>query len=197
MKIILSTIGVVLALFFVTAAAYSKDPMSPKPPRDIYLVGPVNDTSASFVKVQLDALNAVNDDQITLHITSLGGSVYAGLRIYDDMMESRSPIRTVCEGYCMSMAAILLAVGDTREASANTTIMFHEVSFGAEGKLTDVKAVTAEAERLQTLIDKAISERSGLSMSQVRMLERTDNYMSGREALELGLIDTVRQRRRD
>ena len=195
---------IVLSMFFMMiAAAIISIPATAEPklvlqmPRDVYIFGHIDDLMADTVSNKLRMLNELSNEEIVLHIKSFGGSVYAGLQIYDAMMESKAKIKTVCEGYCMSMAAILLAVGDTREASKNTTIMFHEVGFGAQGKLTEVKQQVGEAERLQDVIDLAIQERTGLSIADIKALESYDNYISAQQAKEMNIIDTIKARRRD
>lgn len=162
-------------------------------PRDVYVNGTIDDNMAADINYQLELLNKENSDDITMHITSGGGGVYPGLRIYDNMMESESKINTVCEGYCMSMAAVLLVAGSHREASENTAIMLHEVSFGASGKLTEVENEVKEAKRLQAEMNTIIMRHSGLTLDQVKKMEAYDHFMSSQEAKELGLVDSVRE----
>jgi ATP-dependent Clp protease protease subunit len=166
-------------------------------PRDVYVNGPIDDNLAALLHMQLKKLNEESHDEITMHITSGGGGVYSGLQIYDDMAESPSKIRTVCEGYCMSMAAVLLTGGDIREASENTTIMFHQVAFGIErAKLSEAIDTVNEGARLQDVMDSIIMEHSGLTKEQVQKLESYDHFMSGKEAKALNLVDLVKPRKK-
>src|ERR1700761_1803063 len=96
-------------------------------PRDIYLRGEINSETAFFIQKQLEIMNDAGTGEITMHITSPGGEVYAGLQIYDYMKQSKSKIRTSCEGMCMSMAAFILTWGNVRQADEHSTIMFHQV----------------------------------------------------------------------
>lgn len=185
----------IMILLTLAVPAKSQTPLTA--PREIYLVGPITDTMAIVFRDQLKSLNNLGNDMITVHITSYGGAVYAGLQIYDYMMQSKAPIHTICEGYCMSMAAILLIVGDERESNKSATILFHEVGFGAQGKLTEVQHQVDEAQRLQAVIDRIIMTHSGLSADEVSDLESYDDYMSSQEALDLGLIDLITARREE
>lgn len=168
-----------------------------KSARDIYIYDIIDDSMAESVHVQLAALNLEGKEDITLHIKSFGGSVISGLRIYDDMMESAAKVNTVCESYCMSMAAVLLAAGQTREATKNSTIMIHEVSFGVpSSKLTDVEIIVQEGRKFQAAIDGILVKHTGLPLGIIKQLESHDNYMTSEQAKGLRFIDSVREYKR-
>ena len=162
--------------------------------RDIYIQDVIDMPLAFSIRDQLQDLNEASAKEITVHVSSPGGSVLAGLAIYDYLTEGRSPIKTICEGYCMSMAATLLMAGDVREATENATIMFHTLASESKGHLQDMKADLAESERLQMLIDTIIHARSGLPLDTIRAMESYDHYMSPQEAKTLNLIDKIRVR---
>ncbi len=181
----------IIALVLLSSAAFAQEPTIPHPPRDIYMRGMVDENMAYRIGEQIKLLNLLGSEEITIHITSPGGSVYSGLQIYDYMEESVSPIRTVCEGYCMSMAAVLLASGDIRAASASATIMFHQLSTEARGKLSEIQAEVNDGQRLQDIIDAHIHEHTGLSISAIKKMESYDHMMSPQEAKYLGIIDMI------
>ncbi len=160
--------------------------------RDVYIKGEIDQRMAFDIERRLNDLNSASSAEITVHITSPGGSVYAGLEILDAMMEGASPIHTVCEGYCMSMAATLLASGDVRESTENASIMFHQLSTKTQGKIDEIKADLVDADRLQLLMDKQISKRSGMTINEVKKMESYDHFMSPEEAKKLNLIDKIR-----
>ncbi len=159
--------------------------------RDIYLRGPIDMPMAFFIGKQIEMYNLEGNREITIHITSPGGEVYAGLQIYDYMVESKAPIRTSCEGMCMSMAAYLLSSGTTRQSSAHATIMFHQVGAATQGKINEMLGDIKEAQRLQNTLNDILSKRSGLSVEQLNKLEDHDNFMSPEEAKRLNLIDNI------
>lgn len=164
--------------------------------RAIYLLGPIDDGVALGIINDLKKLNIESADDIILYITSPGGSVYSGLAIYDAMQASEAKINTVCIAYCMSMGALILAAGDTREATERTTIMVHQLSGGAQGRLAEMVNEIAEAKRLQDIMNKILSEKTGLSIKQVIDMSSFDHYMTAEQAKEYGLIDIVRKSRK-
>lgn len=159
--------------------------------RDIYLNGAIDDELAATVTQQIRTLNSQSHEEITLHITSYGGSVYSGLQIYDAIQASQSPIKTICEGYCMSMGAIILQAGYTRESQPNATILVHGVSMGAKGKIQECENELSEGKRLQALIDSILIFHTHKNAQEVQALEAYDHYMSPNEALSAGLIDRI------
>lgn len=161
-------------------------------PRDVYIRGVIDERMALTVGDQIAGLNRLSPEVITIHITSPGGSVYSGLQIYDYMEESVAPIVTVCEGYCMSMAAFLLASGDLRESQASASIMFHQISTEAKGKIDDILLDLADAQRLQSMMDERLHDHTGLSIAAIRKMESYDHYFSPKEAKAANIIDAIR-----
>lgn len=161
--------------------------------RTVYLTGEIDEGSALVLIRQLQELDAEAPGKtIDLHITSPGGSVYAGLAIYDAMQALSSPVKTICDGYCMSMGAFLLIVGNYREASENATVMVHQLSSGFNtAKLADLTNELAEAARLQNIMDDLLAQHSGLSKKKIQELESYDHYLSAKQAKQLGFIDNV------
>lgn len=159
--------------------------------KDIYLHGDVTDQMAIAIGTAINEYNYEGANEIVMHITSPGGSVYAGLQIYDYMKQSKVKIRTVCEGYCFSMGAYLLAMGDIRQAYPHSSIMFHQVHSQSSGPLTELAADLAEATRLQNSMNEILHDRTGISFSQLKKIEDHDNYMSPDAAKDVGLIDSI------
>lgn len=164
------------------------------PEPDIFLDGNVTDYEASAVAQEIVQLNKeAPGKEIVLHISSYGGSVYAGLKIYDAMMASASPIRTICEGQCMSMGAVLLAAGDVREAMPNATILTHQVGLECGGKLAEVINCAQEGARLEGLLYGILAAKSGQTLQKIAEISAWDHYMPPADALGYHLIDAIRQ----
>lgn len=159
---------------------------------DIYLRGEISDSTAVSIGEQIRSLNDRGVNEIVLHITSPGGSVYAGLQIYDYMRLSHAPVRTSCEGYCMSMGAYLLSWGSVRQSDENATIMFHQVGSSEQGKLNELVRAVAETKRLQDVMNDITREHSGMSTNALNEMESYDNFMSAKQAKELNLIDVIK-----
>lgn|SRR3990167_10171761 len=176
----------------ITAVSASGQTNAPLQTKVISISGSINDATADKVVSEIKAANKGGFSLIELDITSGGGSVYAGLRILGAMSTSSVPIKTVCEGYCMSMAAVILAHGDTRYATPYTTVMLHQVSSGLMGKLSEMQNQLREVERLMTLLTEIVAEDTGLTFEEVTRLCSLDSYMSTDEAIKLHLIDGVK-----
>ena len=161
-------------------------------PREIFIRGEITEPMAFQIYAAMRIFNAEGRGEIVIHITSPGGSVYPGLQIYDIIAESESPTRTICEGYCMSMAAVLLEAGTVRESSASAILMFHGISTSAKGKIPEIMAEVAEAQMLEDVMNAHISERSGMSLRAVEKMKLYDHFMTAKEAKGLGLIDVIR-----
>ena len=189
------TIGSVIVLVMLLSFAIGKKVQAQSlvlpQPRDIYLHGEVTEALALGIGAAIQDLNEQGSQEITIHITSPGGSVYGGLQIYDYMKQSKAPIKTVCEGYCVSMAAFILSWGTTRSAMAHSTIMFHQVSTKTEGSLAEIINELSETSRLQAICNTITQEHSHLSLDAITKLEDHDNYMSPTQAKSLGLIDSI------
>jgi ATP-dependent Clp protease protease subunit len=166
--------------------------------RVIFLVGPVNDVTANLVVAQLLFLESENPDKdISLYINSPGGSVSAGLSIFDTMQFIKPDVSTLCMGLAASMGAFLLAAGakGKRFALPNSRIMIHQPSGGAQGQATDIEIQAREILKLRESLNKIMAERTGQSLEKIRNDSERDFFMSGPEAKDYGLIDQVLERR--
>lgn len=166
--------------------------------RIIFLVGPVNDQTANLVVAQMLFLESENPDKdMFLYINSPGGSVSAGLSIYDTMQFVKPDVSTMCMGMAASMGAFLLAAGakGKRIALPNSRIMIHQPSGGAQGQATDIEIQAREILKLRESLNKILAERTGQPLEKIRNDSERDFFMSGPEAKEYGLIDQVLERR--
>ena len=166
--------------------------------RIVFLSEEVNDTTASLIVAQLLYLEAQDPDKdIQFYINSPGGSVTAGMAIYDTMQYIKCDINTICVGMAASMGAFLLSAGTKgkRMALPNAEIMIHQPSAGTQGQITDM---AIHMKRLQTIKDrmnKILSENTGKSLEEVTAACERDNFMTAEEAKAFGLIDEIVQRR--
>lgn len=162
--------------------------------RIIFLGEEVTDALANTIVAQLLFLEAEDPSKdIHLYINSPGGSVTAGMAIYDAMKYVKCDVTTTCMGLAASMGAFLLAGGTKgkRYALPNAEIMIHQPSGGAQGQATDIKIVSDHIIKTRTKLNKLLSENTGKPMEQVERDTERDNYMSAQEAMEYGLIDEV------
>lgn len=168
--------------------------------RIIFVDGEINDMSADLVVAQLLFLEAQNPDKdISLYINSPGGSVTAGLAIYDTMQHIRPDVQTICLGQCASMGAVLLAGGakNKRYALPSSRVMIHQPWGGVQGQAVDINIQAKEIVRLKKLTIKYFAENTGKTEKQVAADMERDFFMSAEEALSYGIIDTVMNRRKD
>jgi ATP-dependent Clp protease protease subunit len=168
--------------------------------RVIFMVGPVNDQSANLVVAQLLFLESENPDKdIALYINSPGGSVYAGMAIFDTMNFVKPDISTLCTGLAASMGAFLLAAGNKgkRFALPNSRIMIHQPSGGAQGQATDIQIQAREILDLRSRLNRILSERTGQPIERIEVDTERDNFMSAEDAVSYGLIDKVLTSRSD
>jgi len=166
--------------------------------RVIFLVGPVNDQTANLVVAQLLFLESENPDKdISLYINSPGGSVSAGLSIFDTMQFIKPDVSTLCMGMAASMGAFLLAAGakGKRNALPNSRIMIHQPSGGAQGQATDIEIQAREILKLRESLNQILAERTGQSLDKIKSDSERDYFMSAAEAQAYGLIDKVIERR--
>ena len=166
--------------------------------RVIFLVGPVNDQTANLVVAQLLFLESENPDKdISLYINSPGGSVSAGLSVYDTMQFVKPDVSTLCMGLAASMGAFLLAAGakGKRFALPNSRIMIHQPSGGAQGQATDIEIQAREILKLRESLNAILAERTGQPLEKIRADSERDFFMSSEEAKGYGLIDQVIARR--
>ena len=162
--------------------------------RVIFLVGPVNDHTANLVVAQLLFLESENPDKdISLYINSPGGSVSAGLAIYDTMQFIKPDVSTLCTGLAASMGAFLLAAGakDKRFSLPNSRIMIHQPLGGAQGQAADIEIQAREILYLRERLNQILADKTGRSIDQISKDTDRDNFMSAEQALDYGMIDKV------
>ena len=162
--------------------------------RIVFLVGPVNDHSANLVVAQLLFLESENPDKdISLYINSPGGSVSAGMSIYDTMQFIKPQVSTLCMGMAASMGAFLLAAGEKgkRFALPNSKIMIHQPLGGAQGQATDIEIHAREILKTREQLNRILAERTGQSLEKIQADTERDYFMSADEASTYGLIDQV------
>lgn len=162
--------------------------------RIIFLSDEVNDATASLVVAQLLYLEAQDPDKdISFYINSPGGSVTAGMAIYDTMNFIKCDVSTVCIGMAASMGAFLLSAGTKgkRFALPNSEIMIHQPLGGAKGQATDIKIQAELILRTRDRLNKILAENTGKSVEQIAHDTERDNYMTAEQALAYGLIDKV------
>jgi ATP-dependent Clp protease protease subunit len=168
--------------------------------RVVFLVGPVNDQSANLVVAQLLFLESENPDKdIALYINSPGGSVYAGMAIFDTMNFVKPEISTLCTGMAASMGAFLLAAGNKgkRFALPNSRIMIHQPSGGAQGQASDIQIQAREILDLRERLNRILAERTGQSIERIQADTERDTFLSAPDAVSYGLIDKVLASRTD
>lgn len=162
--------------------------------RIIFLGEEVNDTTASLVVAQLLFLAAEDPDKdINLYINSPGGSVTAGMAIYDTMQYIKPDVSTICIGMAASMGAFLLSGGakGKRYALPNSEIMIHQPSGGARGQATEIRIVAENILKTKEKLNRILASNTGKSLEEIERDTERDNYMSAEEAKEYGLIDAV------
>ena len=166
--------------------------------RIIFLGEEVTDVSANLVVSQMLFLESEDPDKdISFYINSPGGSVVAGMAIYDTMQYIKCDVSTICMGMAASMGAFLLAGGTKgkRMALPNAEIMIHQPSGGAQGQATDIKIVSDHIIKTKHKLNTILSENTGQPYEKVCADTERDNYMSAQEAMEYGLIDSVISKR--
>ena len=166
--------------------------------RIVFLNGEVNDESANLVIAQLLFLESENPEKdIALYINSPGGSVYAGLGIYDTMQFIKPDVQTICVGMAASMGAFLLAAGakGKRASLPHSRIMIHQPSGGSRGMASDIQIQAREIQDLKGILNEILAERTGQDIETITSDTDRDNYMSPQEALSYGLIDKIYDKR--
>ena len=162
--------------------------------RIVMLTEEVNDTSASLVVAQLLYLEGQDPTKdISLYINSPGGSVTAGMSIYDTMQYIKCDVSTICMGMAASMGAFLLAAGakGKRMALPNSDIMIHQPSGGAQGQATDILIHANHIARTKKKLNEILAERTGQPLEVIERDTERDNFMSAQEAADYGLVDKV------
>jgi ATP-dependent Clp protease protease subunit len=166
--------------------------------RVIFLVGPVNDYVANLVVAQLLFLESENPDKdISFYINSPGGSVSAGMAIYDTMNFIKPQVSTLCTGMAASMGAFLLAAGEKgkRFSLPNSKIMIHQPSGGSQGQATEIEIQAREILKTREQLNKILAERTGQPLERIERDTERDYYMTAQETQEYGLIDQVISKR--
>ncbi len=162
--------------------------------RVIFLVGPVNDMTANLVVAQLLFLEAENPDKdISLYINSPGGSVTAGMSIYDTMQFVKPAVSTLCIGQAASMGAFLLAAGakGKRFSLPNSRVMIHQPSGGFSGQSSDIQIQAKEIMYLREKLNAILAEHTGRTAEEIDRDTERDNFMSAEESVKYGMIDKV------
>ncbi len=165
--------------------------------RIIFLSEEVNDTTASLIVAQLLYLEAQDPDKdIQFYINSPGGSVTAGMAIYDTMKYIKCDVATICVGMAASMGAFLLSAGTKgkRMALPNAEIMIHQPSAGTQGQITDMAIHMKRLETIKARMNRIMAENTGKSVEEVTEACERDNFMTSDEAKDFGLIDRVLER---
>ncbi|MBL8307874.1 MAG: ATP-dependent Clp endopeptidase proteolytic subunit ClpP [Rubrivivax sp.] len=166
--------------------------------RIVFLVGPVNDATANLVVAQMLFLESENPDKdIFLYINSPGGSVSAGLSIYDTMNFIKPDVSTLCMGMAASMGSFLLMAGakGKRAALPNSRVMIHQPSGGAQGQATDIEIQAREIIKTREQLNRIYADRTGQTLERIAADMERDRWMSPTEAQEYGLIDQVLDKR--
>ena len=166
--------------------------------RIIFLGEEVNEVTASLVVAQLLFLEAEDPEKdINLYINSPGGSVTAGMAIYDTMQYIKCDVSTICMGLAASMGAFLLSSGakGKRYALPNSEIMIHQPLGGAKGQATDIKIVADQIIKTKERLNRILAENTGRSIEEIARDTDRDNYLTAQEACEYGLVDKVIEKR--
>lgn len=166
--------------------------------RIIFLDGEINDQSANLIIAQLIYLEGKDPDKdIMMYINSPGGSVVSGMAIYDTMNYIKCDVSTICVGLAASMAAILLSSGakGKRYALPNSEVMIHQPLGGFQGQASDIKIHAEHMMRTKKMINKLLSENTGMPIETIEQDTDRDNYMSAEQAKKYGLIDKIYAKR--
>ena len=164
--------------------------------RIIILSGEIDDDMASLAVAQLLYLESLDPNKdIQIYINSPGGSVTAGMAIYDTMQHVKCDVSTICVGLAASMGAFLLAGGTSRKRFSlpNAEIMIHQPSGGAKGQATDIQIAAQNIQRTKNKLNELLAANTGRTLEEVTYDTDRDNFMSAEEALEYGLIDQIIQ----
>jgi ATP-dependent Clp protease protease subunit len=166
--------------------------------RIIFLGTPIDDQIANLIIAQLIHLESEDPDKdISIYVNSPGGSVYAGLAVYDTMQYIKPDVQTVCVGIAMSMGAVLLGGGTAgkRMALPNSKILIHQVSSGFQGQATDIEIQAREVINIKRRLEEIIAYHTGQPLDKVSKDMERDYFMTADEAREYGIIDTVQTQR--
>lgn len=161
--------------------------------RIILLSGEIDDILANSVVAQILYLDSLNHDDISLYINSPGGSVTAGMAIYDTMNFVKSDVSTICLGMAASMAAFLLSSGEKgkRYALPNAEVMIHQPLGGAQGQATEIKIAAEHILKTRDKLNDILAKNTGQKIDIIQKDTERDNFMDSKEALEYGLVDKI------
>ena len=161
--------------------------------RIILLSWEIDDNTANVAIAELLYLDSINNDDISLYINSPGGSVSAGMAIFDTMNYIKSDVSTICIGMAASMAAFLLACGKSgkRYCLPNSEVMIHQPLGGVQGQATEIKIVAERIIKLKNKLNQILSEKTNKKLSEIEKDTDRDYYMNSQEALEYGIIDKI------
>lgn len=161
--------------------------------RIIILSGEIDDINSNIIIGQLLYLDSINNNDISIYINSPGGSVTAGMAIYDTMNFIKSDVSTICVGMAASMGAFLLSSGckGKRYALPNSEVMIHQPLGGAQGQATEIKIAAERILKLKDKLNKMLSKNTGKDLKTVEKDTERDYFLSADEALEYGLIDKI------
>ena len=165
--------------------------------RIIILSGEIDDNLANSIVAQLLYLDSVNNDTINLYINSPGGSITAGMAIYDTMNFIKSDVSTICIGMTASMAAFLLSSGKKgkRFCLPNSEVMIHQPLGGAQGQATEIKIAAERILKLKNKLNTILAKNTGKSLKQIERDTERDNFMDSNEAFEYGIVDKILKQR--
>lgn len=161
--------------------------------RIILISGEINDNTASNVIAELLYLDSLNHEDISIYINSPGGSVTAGMAIYDTMNFVKSDVATICVGMAASMGAFLLACGHEKKRYAlpNAEVMIHQPLGGAQGQATEIKIAAEHILKCREKLNHILAKKCNKDIQQIEQDTERDNFMSSKEALEYGIIDQI------
>ena len=161
--------------------------------RIIMLSGEINDDMANIIVGQLLFLDSQNNEDISIYINSPGGSVTAGMAIYDTMNFIKSDVSTICIGMSASMAAFLLSSGTKgkRYALPNSEVMIHQPLGGARGQATEIKIVAEQILKTKAKINKILSKNTGQNIKKIEKDTERDYYLDANESLQYGIVDKI------
>ena len=161
--------------------------------RIVFLSGEINDEVANLIVSELLYLNSLNNEDIYLYINSPGGSVTAGMAIYDTMNFIKCDVSTICVGMCASMAAFLLSSGakGKRVCLKNGEVMIHQPLGGVQGQATEIKIHAERIIKLKKKLNKILASNTGKDIKKIERDTERDYYLDSQEALEYGLVDKI------
>ena len=161
--------------------------------RIILLTGEIDDNVASSVVAQILYLDSINHDDISIYINSPGGSVTAGMAIYDTVNFIKSDVSTICLGMAASMGAFLLSSGarGKRYILPNAEVMIHQPLGGAQGQATEIKIAAEHILKLRDKLNNILSKNTNQSLNKIKEDTERDNFMDSKEALEYGIVDKI------